>query len=142
MKIIDEDGVIVSSVRSSRDSLSLIIEFELHEIVSSFTIGCVCFDQEKNELFWSYTTDAAEEMWPKLRLGKNILKVKLPQGLLNKGIYTYQMIASYHFVRWIVEPGCGPSVRVEIDGGYSDSPFWQVTRAGILAPMLIWRGLE
>ena len=142
MKIIDEDGVIVSSVRSSRDSLSLIIEFELHEIVSSFTIGCVCFDQEKNELFLSYTTDADEEMWPKLRLGKNILKVKLPQGLLNKGIYTYQMIASYHFVRWIVEPGCGPSVRVEIDGGYSDSPFWQVTRAGILAPMLIWRGLE
>lgn len=141
MKIVDEDGVVVSSVCGSRDSLYIVLEFELHEVVSSFTIGCVCFDQEKNELFWSYATDAAEEKWPKLRLGKNILKAKLPQGLLNKGTYTYHLLASYHFIKWIVEPGKGPSVSLEIDGGYSDSPFWQSTRPGSLAPTLEWESL-
>ena len=141
MQIVDEDGAVVSSIRGSRDSLYLVLEFELHEIVSSFTIGCVCFDQEKNELFWSYATDTGEGSWPKLRLGKNSLKAKLPQGLLNKGTYTYHLLASYHFIKWIVEPGKGPSVSVDIDGGYSDSPFWQSTRSGLLAPTLEWEVL-
>ncbi|MGV7005910.1 ABC transporter ATP-binding protein [Desulfovibrio sp. QI0442] len=138
MKIVDEDGMIVSSVHGSRDSLYLVIEFELHEIASSFTIGCACFDQEKNDFFWSYTTDAAEKMWPKLKLGKNTLKAKLPQGVLNKGTYTFHLMASYHFIKWIIEPGQGPSVSVDIDGGYSDSPFWQVSRPSVIAPTLVW----
>jgi len=139
MKIVDKNAEVVVSPQGCRSQLNIILKFDLLKIVHSFNIGVACFDQNGSELFWSYHTDADENAWPKLKLGSNVICVDLPVGLFNKGRYTFYLIAGLHCIQWIYAPGRGPSVVVEIDGGYSDSPFWQLTRPGMLAPTLVWR---
>ncbi len=118
------------------------IEGEVKEANSKMTVGFAIYDYYGNELFWSYHTD--DKILSKKPLGKGFIgfRARLPQRTLNEGTYIIKMIASLDFERWILDPAAScPSVHFEIQGGLSDSDYWQRKRPGIIGPLLKWEKL-
>jgi lipopolysaccharide transport system ATP-binding protein len=105
----------------------------------ALNIGIGLYDEEGTLLFWSFTTDAAEANWFKLEQGAVHLRVVIPHRLLNEGAYHVELLASLHHRRWLLEPGRNaPMVSFSIQGGLSDSPYWDHKRPGIFGPLLCW----
>ncbi len=105
----------------------------------ALNIGIGVYSEEGTLLFQSLTTDSAEVNWIKLGLGPIQLQVIIPQRLLNEGNYRIELLASLHYREWLLAPGVGaPMVSFSIQGGLSESPYWDDKRPGILAPVLRW----
>ena len=48
-------------------------------------------------------------------------------------------MTSLHHMKWITKPGESPyAIFLRIQGGLSDSAYWQQHRPGIVAPVLPW----
>jgi lipopolysaccharide transport system ATP-binding protein len=63
----------------------------------------------------------------------------VPPRFLNQGQYRFDFLSSLHNIAWITAPGQTPyAVFLRIEGGMSDSVFWQQHRPGIVAPVLPW----
>jgi lipopolysaccharide transport system ATP-binding protein len=115
------------------------MEAEVAQLDPSLTMGIALFDEEGNQLFWSYFTDGPEAAWPALKTGRVRLGCSLPPSLLNEGIYRVELIGGLHHREWFLEPGkSSVSVQFELRGGLSESPLWIERRPGILAPRLNW----
>jgi lipopolysaccharide transport system ATP-binding protein len=105
----------------------------------ALTIGYAIHTESGELLFRSCQTDAKEEAWPRLRLGRAVLRGRIPPRLLNEGTYRLDLIAALYFRQWIFGPGAAsPSVFLDLQGGLSDSPLWNTKRPGLLAPVLRW----
>lgn len=139
ISIVDTDNKIIQTPQESRALLKAVFNFIIHEKNPYLNIGYAIYTKENRLLYWSYTTDTSEETWPELQIGNNTLYTYIPSGLFNNGIYYLTFIASLHYKKWIYEPGQGPCVNFEIQGGFSTSPFWRIARPGLLAPCLPWK---
>lgn len=138
--ISDEHGNKLSMPVSNNSGMWIQIEGEIKETDIALTVGYAIYAEDGNLLYWSYQTDVAEDHWPKLRKGLNILRSRLPNRLFNDGVYRIEIISSLHYREWLCEPGKNaPAVYVAIQGGLSDSPYWMVKRPGILAPVIEWK---
>jgi lipopolysaccharide transport system ATP-binding protein len=74
-----------------------------------------------------------------LPMGVIELQTVIPRRLLNEGHYRIELLASLHYRVWILNPGGNsPTISFAIQGGLSDSPFWDQKRPGLLAPVLSW----
>jgi lipopolysaccharide transport system ATP-binding protein len=94
-------------------------------------------------LYRSCQTDGKPEEWPQIRLGRTVLRGRIPSHLLNEGVYRLNLIAALHNREWILHPnGANPFVFLELQGGVSDSPLRNSRRAGFLAPVLRWESCE
>jgi len=102
-------------------------------------IGYVLYDQYGTILYWSFQTDTKADKWPKITLGSNRFKTKIPKRFLNEGTYTVEFSSALFFKEWLCEPGkyC-PAINFTIQGGLSDSPYWTMKRPGLLAPEFEW----
>ena len=126
-------------IRNDEDAY-VTIEAIIAERDVALCAGYAIYDDAGRLLYWSYQTDVAEDRWPKLEVGKNVLCSKLPRRLLNSGRYRLELIASQHCRAWICEPGKKvPTIYLSIEGGLSDSPYWMATRPGILGPEIDWK---
>ena len=101
-------------------------------------IGYALYAESGELLYRSSHTDSREEEWPRLRLGRAVLRGRIPSGLLNEGTYRLELVAALHRREWLFKPGAGPSVLLQLQGGLSDSPLWPQKRPGLLAPVLQW----
>lgn len=109
----------------------------LKKEVADVTIGYALYDEDENLLYWSYHTDVLPG--PKLTHGENTLTSKLPTDLLNNGVYRLELIGGIHGKSWFFEPGRGnPSIEISIEKNFSDHPYWNQRRPGILAPQIQW----
>jgi lipopolysaccharide transport system ATP-binding protein len=115
------------------------VEGVIEELDSSLILGYSVYGDEGQLLYMSSTKDRAEAFWPRLRAGRNVLYGRIPARLLNEGNYRVELFAVLHLSRFLVEPGTGPSVELQISGGLSDSPLYVSRRPGLLAPINEWR---
>ena len=124
---------------SNADSIEIAIIGRIGKIDPALQIGLGIYDERGQLLFWSFTTDEAEQRWPRLNRGPVQLSVKIPARLLNEGTYRVELLASLYYRAWLFEPGRNvPSITFSIQGKLSDSPYWDRKRPGILAPVLSW----
>jgi lipopolysaccharide transport system ATP-binding protein len=106
-------------------------------------IGYAIYAESGETLYRTYHTDAKQEEWPQLRLGRAILRTKIPPRLLNEGTYRLELVGQLHFRSWIFEPGAdNPAVFLNVQGGLSDSPLWNERRPGFFAPVMGWEFSE
>ena len=105
----------------------------------ALNIGIGVYDEGGSLLFWSLTTDATEDDWPRLKRGPVQLQVILPRRFLNEGTYRVDLLASLHYRAWLLTGSTTPTVSFSIQGGLSDSPYWDHKRPGIFAPVLRWQ---
>ncbi len=136
-------GESVSMPVANSDESWLHIEGDVKRLDSSLTIGYAVFDHSGLLLYWSYHTDAGEAETPPLHVGMNHIASRIPSRFLNEGTYRIELIGGLHFREWLFEPGVSvPSIKYQISGGLSDSPFWMAKRPGLLAPVLKWEAAE
>ncbi len=141
--IVDERGDKMVMPKRNDAECWIQIEGTVTSLNKSLTIGYAIFSEEGNLLYWSFHTDAEENKWPQLKMGKNVLRSKFPTRLLNEGLYRIEFISSLHFIQWLTEPGVNaPAVYLTIQGGLSNSPYWMIKRAGLLAPVNEWSSLN
>lgn len=137
--LVDENGNLFDKIVSNNDDVWVQIEFEMKDFSISFNIGYALFNEDGHLLYWSLSTDTAEETWLKFDNGLYIIKSKIPKNILNEGIYKVKLIASIHYVKWLVEPNTSlAEIYLNIQGGLSESPYWLHKRPGILAPINKW----
>jgi lipopolysaccharide transport system ATP-binding protein len=102
-------------------------------------VGVVVYGENDELLFWSFSTDQAEDRWPEWTAGPACLRTIIPRRFLNEGTYRVEFLVSLHCRAWLLEPRRNaPVVTFCIQGGLSDSSYWDFKRPGALAPVLPW----
>ncbi len=80
-------------------------------------------------------TDANEVSGRDLGIGRVKLATRIPERLLNQGLYRVEFMAGLHSLAWLSMPGeSSYAVFFRIEGGLSDSVFWIERRPGMVAP--------
>lgn len=137
---VDEYGYKKPLPMKNDETVWLQIDCEINLIDSGLQVGYGIYSDDGHLLYRSYSTDAPERKWPKLKLGRNILRVKIPPRLLNEGSYQIELLSTLYNREWILQPGQNtPNIWMSIQGGLSNSPLWVNKRAGFLAPELEWQ---
>jgi lipopolysaccharide transport system ATP-binding protein len=135
----DEHGNLAKMPIRNDDPIYVWIEGEIDQPDVALTVGYALYDDAGTLLYWSYQTDVAENLWPRLTRGRNVLRSRIPPRVLNQGTYRLELIISLHYRQWMSEPGNNaPAVELVIQGGLSDSPYWMEKRPGVLAPVCTW----
>ncbi|NTU76798.1 MAG: ATP-binding cassette domain-containing protein [Alphaproteobacteria bacterium] len=141
-RLLGPDGQTLTRALPNNVSATVEIDLEVKRTHPSLNFGYVLFDENGQTLYWSATTDKAEEDWPRVRVGPTVLRSSVPARLLNEGLYKLDFFASIHAQGYLSEPGNTPvSVYLNIMGGLSESPYWRDPRTGVIAPVLTWEGL-
>lgn len=142
MAITDENGAALTMpVRNDLD-FYFTVELDLKNEDRAFQIGFAVYDSDNRLLFWSFTTDTDENSWPKIAIGKNVLRTRFQKNLLNEGTYRLMLLAACYYREWILKPDeDNPCIHFEIKGGLSQSPYWYEKRRGMLAPVLSWQAV-
>jgi lipopolysaccharide transport system ATP-binding protein len=123
--------------------IELTVSGEVRRADTALNVGIGVYNGDDELLFWSFTTDEPEDRWSKLEPGPLRLRMLVPPRLLNEGTYRVELLASLHCRGWLIQPRRnGPSVNFSIQGGLSDSPYWDVQRPGIFAPVLRWENID
>ena len=139
MAMTDERGATLKPPLRNNLDFYFTVEFDLKQKDRGFQIGFAVYDSDNTLLFWSFNTDTAEDAWPGLSLGRNILRARFQKNLLNEGAYSLALLAACFQREWILTPdGNNPCIHFEIRGGLSESPYWYEKRRGVLAPVLRW----
>jgi lipopolysaccharide transport system ATP-binding protein len=138
-KLTDGRGVTLQNPLSNDSDIWVQIEGDLKRLDSSFAIGYSLYNEKSEVIYWTVHTDGREDEWPRLTIGKNVLRSQIPPRFLNEGNYTIELIGGLTFKEWFFEPGRdNPTIFLKIKGGLSDSPHWIARRPGILGVYLKW----
>ena len=130
--------VIPASVENSNE-VFVSIEVEVKKYNSSINIGYAVYDEDNILIYWSFSTDEEESIWPEVKIGLNTFRTMIPSNYLNEGLYRVEMLASIHNVAWLMPPNRQHgSVYFRIEGGLSNSIYWTEKRPGMLAPIFRW----
>ncbi len=125
---------------SNSHPIEVIVDGMVCRTDPALNVGIAVYSENDELLFWSFTTDQAEEGWPNLDVGSVRLRTVMPRRFLNEGTYRVELLASLHCRAWLLEPRRNaPAVTFSIQGGLSDSSYWDFKRPGLLAPVLPWQ---
>jgi hypothetical protein len=91
-------------------------------------------------VFRTWHTDRSPDEWPRLEIGRNLLRCTLPAGILNEGSYAVAPRADVHRSHWIVNGD--DAIWFEVIKDHSDSPFFWIRSPGAIAPALSWEAVE
>ena len=139
---LEQGGGQVEYAVSRQDQIELKIIARIAELDPALTIGYAIYDEKNEPLYWSLQTDSNVENWPKLQTGINTLVTKIPTNLLNEGTYYLEPIGGLYFREWLFEPGkTAIRIKLSIQGGLSESPYYQTVRPTSIAPILLWQNL-
>jgi lipopolysaccharide transport system ATP-binding protein len=135
----DEHGKLAKMPIRNDDPIHVWIEGEIDQQDVALSVGYALYDEGGILLYWSAQTDVAENLWPRLTRGRNVLRSRIPPRVLNQGKYRLELIAGLYYRQWISSPGANaPVIELSIQGGLSDSPYWMEKRPGLLAPVCSW----
>lgn len=138
-KLCDSKGRLICDPIGNDQVAEVHLEFDLHQLHSAFNFGFAVRRECGTTMYWSLSTDLGDGVLP-INLGKNKFSCELPTHFLNEGVYSLSFIMSLHNLSWILKPfESAPSIRMEIMGGLSESPFWTSSRPGVCAPVLSWQ---
>ena len=106
----------------------------------ALNVGIGLYNEGGDLLLLSFTTDSPEKDWIELGAGPVHLQTTIPRHLLNEGTYRLELLATLHCRAGLLSPGRNaPMVSFSMQGGLSNSPYWDQKRPGILAPILPWK---
>lgn len=118
------------------------IELDMKKIHKAFIVGYALYNADGEVMYWSFLTDDYMED-NNVKPGRNVLMGEIPEHFLNEGEYYIYFSASLHYIQWIVNPEeKSPCIKLHIQGGLSNSPFWTIKRPGVCAPILKWTVTE
>ncbi len=136
--LVDEKGNELTQPVDNNAGAFVRIELNMKKVHHAFTTGYAIYNSDGTLMYWSYLTDDYDEN-NNVGPGKNVLTGKIPAHFLNEGEYSVYFSASLHYIQWIVNPEeDSPCLKLHIQGGLSDSPFWPARRPGVCAPVLHW----
>jgi lipopolysaccharide transport system ATP-binding protein len=116
------------------------IEGHVEQTDPTLNMGYAIYSGDGQLLYWSVTTDQAEEQWPRLKQGPCTVRSLIPSRFLNEGDYRLELIVSLFCKQYICCPQqSAPSIFMQIRGGLSDSPYWRWKRPGLLGPVIPWQ---
>ncbi|MCF7834038.1 MAG: ABC transporter ATP-binding protein [Candidatus Pacebacteria bacterium] len=125
--------------KDTDENMWINIEATIKKIDDSLTIGYALYSEDNILLYWSYQTDTKKADWPKLKIGVNLIKSKLPTDILNSGIFYIKMIGGLHKTMWIFSPNKpSPTITLNLEKNFTQSAYWTQKRIGILAPAINW----
>ena len=137
-RLVDKCGNEIAQPVENDGGAFVRIELDMKKVHHAFTTGYAIYNADGTLLYWSYLTDDYDEN-NNVSAGKNILTGEIPAHFLNEGEYYIYFSASLHYIQWIVNPEeDSPCLKLYIQGGLSDSPFWPSRRPGVCAPVLEW----
>jgi len=123
----------------SDEEIWIYLEADFKAIDPALMIGYSVYTEAGELLYRSFQNDAKEEEWPRLKLGRAVLRGRIPSRLLNEGTYRFELLSLLYYRQWIFEPGsAAPTVFLDLQGGLNDSPLRNAKRPGLLAPVLPW----
>lgn len=135
----DEFGRPLKQPLRNDEPIYVHIEGQVEEHEIALNVGYGIYDENNLLLYWSATTDSPESKWPKLEKGFHRLKSQFPARFVNQGTYRIDLLIALYYRQWISCPGSNaPSIKLSIQGGLSDSPYWVERRPGVVAPTLDW----
>jgi lipopolysaccharide transport system ATP-binding protein len=135
----DADGAPVAPPLNGDNEIWLHLVADFKKLDPFLVIGYAIYADSGELLGYSCYTDKTQAEWPRLVLGRALMRGKIPSSFLNQGIYRLDLIAALHNREWLFKPGgIGPSVFLELSGRVSDSPCWDARRPGVLAPIMPW----
>jgi lipopolysaccharide transport system ATP-binding protein len=142
MQVVDSAGEVADLVATSRP-FGVRIEVDLASVPEDLCIGFDLATGDGSLVLRSYQSDLGPRRWPKLTPGPNQLECTIPAGILNNGRYVVLPRVCIHNVRWIVHSEAAVSFEVHRDHVEADpddarSPYAQIIRPGIIAPILDW----
>lgn len=142
MRIVGDDGERGGSVETDKDFF-VEVEFLVRRLDPSLCVGFDLSNSDGVTILRAYQTDAREEQWPSVRIGRNRWRCRIPRGLLNGGNYLVNPRISIHNVAWIVQEDAILGFRVNLSHGVS--PLWssisEANRPGLIAPILEWTSI-
>ncbi len=137
-RLVDENGNELTQPVENGGGAFVRIELDMKKVHHAFTTGYAIYNADGTLMYWSYLTDDYDEN-NNVTEGKNILTGEIPAHFLNEGEYFIYFSASLHYIQWLVNPEeDSPCLKLNIQGGLSDSPFWPARRPGVCAPVLNW----
>jgi len=133
------ENIIQNSV-SKNDQLIIVFEFDVQIKQRDLTIGVSIFDENNQHLFRTLHTDSNENINEELKIGNNIITCELPKDILNEGTYLIKLDGGIYKQSWDFNPFTDDdiSIKIEVNGDFIVSKYWQNKRAGILAPKIQW----
>ncbi len=137
-RLVDEKGNDLTQPVENCGRAFVRIELDMKKVHHAFTTGYAIYNADGTLIYWSYLTDDYDEA-NNVGPGRNVLTGEIPDHFLNEGEYFIYFSASLHYIQWIVNPEeDSPCLKLHIQGGLSDSPFWPARRPGVCAPVLNW----
>ena len=142
-RIVDINGKTMQGDIANDANIFIEIHFVLKTNDPAFNIGYALYGGGQL-YYWSLSTDSSEDEWPKLKLGKNIIRGAIPSNFLNEGDYIIKLYATFHFRKAIINPEYDntPALYLTINGGLSKSLYWYNRRPGLCAPVIKWKTIE
>jgi lipopolysaccharide transport system ATP-binding protein len=139
IRLLAVDGTPRGSLDSDGD-FWVELEFVVRGQSANLCVGFDLTNAEGATVFRTYQTDKPTSEWPKVNIGRNRWRCKIPSGLLNGGEFFINPRISIHNVAWIVHEEASVRFRLRLSHGVS--PMWnsltEASRPGIVAPILDW----
>lgn len=138
-KVVNKAGEVLTGKISRLSTAFVEIDFNLKMEDPALNIGYGLYGNNEECYFSTWMKDGSENDWPKLKIGKNILRAELPVNLINEGEYKIQLFVGLHHQKWVVSPADNLAIYFETQGALIDSIYWYAKRNGLCAPLLNWQ---
>ena len=136
----DNEGNLLKMPVRNDQEMYVNVSFNVAEIDSALAISCWIYDDEEQLIFVTQQTDTHQSLWKSINIGKNHLRFKFPERLLNEGEYRIELAASLYKRMWLIQLGKEHiNIFLHIHGGLSESPQWLQKRKGVISPVLQWK---
>ncbi|MDR1763029.1 MAG: ATP-binding cassette domain-containing protein [Dysgonamonadaceae bacterium] len=136
MYVIDKKSLLPTTELNNNDAFGVCIEGKVEAKHHGFNVGFAVYSSSGELIFWSLNTDSLPHKFIDVQMGQNKIVMWMQPHYLNEGKYRVELITSIHNNEWLCKPETkSPSIFFNINGGLSDSPFWQEHRPGIMAPI-------
>ncbi len=138
-QITDLKGNAVEAVDCYEDQLLVHVTVDVLQEEGRLCLGYQLFNEMGDSLVLTFHTDDFDEHKSILRPGRHQLTGSLDISQLNEGKYQVYFLAGLHFVKMFYSHEHEElSVKFDIIGLKSKSPYWQRKRRTLLCPVIKW----
>jgi len=138
-RVLDDKGNVVEAVDCFEEKLIVHLTVNVLTEDSRLCLGFQLFNEMGDPLILSFHTDDYDEKESKLKCGRQQIRGMLDISQLNEGKYRVFFLAGLHAVKmYYSNEHEQVSVKFDVIGLRSRSPYWQDRRHALLSPLVKW----